>query len=362
MTDTAQKSLIDDLPPVRGEYRADAKLGEMGWFRAGGTAEVLFKPADIDDLRHFLKHYRHSERSEESYQGQEDSSSHSTPQNDIHVFGVISNCIIRDGGLRGVTIRLGKEFAGVEVLDEVTIKAGALALDGNVAQAAAKAGIAGLEFYSGIPGTIGGALRMNAGCYGTETKDVLVEVEALDMRGNAHVFRPCHSEGAERLKNLGLKGIRSFVSTQDDSIKMNLSYRHNSLPEDYIFISATFRGTKGDPETIKSHIKDIKAKRIESQPIREKTGGSTFANPTADDIAKAGLPEGTKVWQLIDKAGCRGLQIGGAQMSELHCNFMINTGGATGADLENLGEEVRRRVAEDCGISLRWEIKRLGEK
>lgn len=314
MEDTAQKSLIDDLPSVRGEYRENAKLGAMGWFRAGGTAEILFKPADIDDLRDFLQH---------------------CPSDiPVQAFGVLSNCIIRDGGLRGVTIRLPREMAQVEILDEVTIKAGALALDGNVAQAAAKAGIAGLEFYSGIPGTIGGALRMNAGCYGTETKDVLVHAEALDRGGKLHKLTP------------------------DD---MGMAYRHTETPADYIFISATFRGQKGDVETIKNHIKDIKSRRIESQPIKEKTGGSTFANPAAEDIAAAGLPDGTKVWQLIDRAGCRGLQIGGAQMSELHCNFMINTGEASGADLENLGEEVRRRVYEDCGIKLRWEIKRIGE-
>lgn len=342
------ESLTTRLPDVRGRYTENAKLGAMGWFRAGGAAEVMFKPADRDDLIHFLQH---------------------CPDDiPVRVFGVLSNCIIRDGGLRGVTIRLGREFAQVEQIDEVTVKAGALALDGTVAKFAADHGIAGLEFYSGIPGAIGGALRMNAGCYGTETKDVLVEVEALDRQGNVHVFKPCHSEEAERLKNLGPSGMRSFAAAQDDNegvddrFKMNLSYRHNDLPQDFIFLIATFKGEKGDSDTIKADIQDIKTKRIESQPIKEKTGGSTFANPAPEDIAAAGLPEGTKVWQLIDRAGCRGLQIGGAQMSGKHCNFMINTGGATGADLENLGEEVRRRVYEDCGIRLRWEIRRIGEK
>ncbi|MCB9991905.1 MAG: UDP-N-acetylmuramate dehydrogenase [Rhodospirillales bacterium] len=345
MTNPAIK--IPDLPPVRGRITENAPLGEVGWFRAGGTADVLFKPEDRDDLAAFLG---------------------GLPADvPLHMFGVLSNCIIRDGGVRGVVIRLGKEFAAVEPHDDATISAGAAALDGTVAMAAAKAGIAGLEFYSGIPGTIGGALRMNGGCYGTETKDVLVRAEALDRQGRVHHFTSCHFEDAQRLRNLpddnqnGPGGVRSFACAQDDSLKMTLSYRHNDLPNDFIFISAIFRGEKGEPETIKEYMKEIKERRNDSQPIRERTGGSTFANPAAEEIAKAGLPEGTKVWQLIDMADCRGLKIGGAQMSEKHCNFMINIGGATGADLENLGEEVRRRVADKFGITLRWEIKRIGE-
>lgn len=336
MTDAAQKSLIDDLPIVRGDYRAEAKLGAMGWFRAGGTAEVLFKPADRDDLVHFLKN---------------------CPTDiPIQVFGVMSNCIIRDGGVRGVVIRLGREFGTVEKIDDVSVRAGVAALDGSVAKFAADNGIAGLEFYSGIPGTIGGALRMNAGCYGTETKDVMVSCEALDRAGNLHVF---HRKGVPSEKGPG--GVAIYKSDFGGT-EMELSYRHNGLPTDFIFLSGTFAGEQGDVETIKSHIQDIKTRRIESQPIREKTSGSTFANPTPEEIAAAGLPEGTKVWQIIDAAGCRGLQIGGAQMSEQHCNFMINTGDATAADLEALGEEVRRRVYEHCGIRLRWEVRRIGEE
>lgn len=302
------------LPPVRGRYTENAPLGAVGWFRCGGTAEVLFKPADHEDLADFLaqcpKHIP------------------------VTTLGVLSNTIVRDGGVCGVVIRLGKEFANIEVLPDGMVRAGSVALDGNVAQAAAKAGIAGLEFFSGIPGTIGGALRMNAGCYGHETKDVLVEATAIDREGITHKLTPA---------------------------QMGMSYRHTDTPEDYVFTSALFQGKPGEEEAIKAFMLSIKEKRGASQPIREKTGGSTFANPSAEDIAKAGLPEGTKVWQLIDRAGCRGLTIGGAMMSELHANFMINTGTATSRDLEELGEEVRARVLADSGITLRWEIKRMGE-
>ena len=302
------------LPAVRGRYTENAPLGAVGWFRCGGTAEILFKPEDNEDLAAFLA---------------------ACPSHiPVTVLGVMSNTIVRDGGVRGVVVRLGKENANIEVLEGHRIRAGAMALDGNVAQAAAKAGIAGLEFFSGIPGTIGGALRMNAGCYGSETKDALIEATAIDRTGRIHKLTP---------------------------EQMGMSYRHTDTPEDYIFIEAIFQGKPGDAEAIKTFMTGIKEKRSASQPIREKTGGSTFANPAADEIAKAGLPEGTKVWQLIDRAGCRGLTIGGAMMSELHANFMINTGTATSAALEQLGEEVRRRVLADSGIALRWEIKRIGE-
>lgn len=301
------------LPAVRGRYTENAPLGEKGWFACGGTAEVMFKPEDRDDLAAFLgacpKHIP------------------------VTTLGVLSNTIVRDGGLPGVVIRLGKEFSKVVTLDQARVQAGSLALDGNVAQAAARASIAGLEFFSGIPGTIGGALRMNAGCYGSETKDVLIEATALDRDGNLLTLTPQ---------------------------QMGMSYRHTTTPEDYIFIEALFQGQAGDAEKIREFMDGIKAKRNASQPIREKTGGSTFANPSADEIAQAGLPEGTKVWQLIDRAGCRGLKLGGAMMSDMHANFMINTGTATATDLEALGEEVRRRVLADSGISLRWEIKRIG--
>ncbi len=323
---------IECLPHVRGRITENAPLGAAGWFKCGGKAEYLFKPADLADLQDFLK----------SYEGP------------VHVFGALSNTIIRDGGLAGVTIRLGREFGGITAEGE-TVKAGALALDANVAQVAAEHGIAGLEFFSGIPGTIGGALRMNAGCYGVETKDVLVSCEALDRAGNLHTFYPCHSERSEE----SLRGDPSALP-QDDTKKIKMTYRHIDLPEDYIFTSATLKGEKDSSENVLARIAEIKVKREGSQPIREKTGGSTFANPPPDDIAKAGQPEGTKVWQLIDAVGGRGLKIGGAVMSEKHCNFMINDGSATSSDLENLGEEIRRRVLERFGISLRWEIKRMG--
>jgi UDP-N-acetylmuramate dehydrogenase len=312
-------SLAENLSPrfpfVRGRVTENAPLGAIGWFRAGGMAEILFKPEDRDDLAAFLA---------------------ACPREiPVTVLGVMSNTIVRDGGVRGVVVRPGREFAGIETLADGLIRAGASALDANVAQAAARAGISGLEFFSGIPGTVGGALRMNAGAYGSETKDVLVEAEALDRSGNLHRLTPA---------------------------QMDMRYRHTGTPEDWIFTGATFRGTPGgDPEKIADDIRDIKARRAATQPIREKTGGSTFANPLPEELAAANLPEGTKTWQLIDRAGCRGLRVGGAMMSEMHCNFMINTGAATAADLETLGEEVRRRVCENSGVTLRWEVKRIGE-
>ena len=298
---------------LRGKIRENQPLGAQGWFKCGGAAQRLFKPADIEDLQMFLQ----------------------STEEPVHVFGALSNTIIRDGGLPGTTIRLGREFSQIEALDDYQVKAGALALDGNVAKFAADHGIAGLEFLSGIPGTIGGALRMNAGCYGTETKDVLVSCEVLDPKGHMHILTP---------------------------EKMNMTYRHNDLPEGWIFLNATFKGGTGNPDDIHAHISDIKTRREESQPIKEKTGGSTFANPDARELEEKGLESETKVWQLIDKVGGRGLTIGGAQMSKKHCNFMINTGSATAADLENLGEEIRRRVADEFGITLRWEIRRIGDK
>ncbi|NQZ14761.1 MAG: UDP-N-acetylmuramate dehydrogenase [Alphaproteobacteria bacterium] len=306
-------SILEKLPEVRGKYTENASLGEKGWFRCGGKAEVLFKPADVGDLQHFLKN---------------------CPSDvPVQVFGALSNSIIRDGGLKGVTIRLNRSFADIKA-DGETVTAGALALDANVARMAAEAGIGGLEFLSGIPGTIGGALKMNAGCYGTEINDVLVEATLLDRQGN-----------------------RLTVTPAD----LDMTYRHTNIGDDMIVVSATFKGTSEDARIVKARIEEIKTRREESQPIREKTGGSTFANPSATEIAQAGLPEGTKVWQLIDSVGGRGLTIGGAQMSEKHCNFMINTGDATAADLEALGEEIRARVLEKHGIALRWEIRRIGE-
>lgn len=322
------------LPQVRGRYVENAPLGEAGWFKCGGRAQAQFKPADLADLQDFLRQLPPAPVVEPNI----DLSSPvcfmpaidgAKPYN---VFGALSNTIIRDGGLPGVTIRLGREFAGIEVIGD-TVKAGALALDANVAQVAAEAGIAGLEFFSGIPGTIGGALRMNAGCYRTETKDVLISCEAVDAEGKLHTLTPD---------------------------QMHMTYRHIDVPEDFVFVSATFKGKKDSADNVLERMAEIKMKREASQPIREKTGGSTFANPSPDDIARAGQPEGTKVWQLIDAVGGRGLKVGGAVMSEKHCNFMINEGGASAADLEALGEELRKRVSEKFGISLRWEIKRMG--
>lgn len=301
-----------DLPPVRGRYTENAALGESGWFKCGGRAEVLFKPADFDDLVAFL--------------------TNCPADIPVHVFGALSNTIIRDGGLAGVTIRLGREFAGIEADGEI-VKAGALALDANVAQVAAENGIAGLEFFSGIPGTIGGAVFMNAGCYGVETKDVLVECTVVDRMGNVRTLKPAD---------------------------LDMTYRHTNVEQYGIVTHAVFKGQKDSADNVLARMAEIKMKREASQPIREKTGGSTFANPSADDIARAGLPEGTKVWQLIDAVGGRGFKIGGALMSEKHCNFMINDGSATSADLERLGDELIERVLEKFGIALRWEIKRVG--
>jgi UDP-N-acetylmuramate dehydrogenase len=311
----AKTASAQTLPDVRGRYTENAPLGEAGWFKCGGRAEILFKPADLEDLQFFL--------------------AHCPADVPVQVFGALSNTIIRDGGLPGVTIRLGREFSGIVAnADNNTITAGALALDANVAQVAAEAGIGGLEFFSGIPGTIGGALRMNAGCYGTETKDVLVSCDALDRSGRLHTLTP---------------------------YQMHMTYRHVDVPDDYIFVCATFRGKKDNPKNVLDRMAEIRMKREASQPIREKTGGSTFANPTAEDIVKAGQPEGTKVWQLIDAVGGRGLKVGGAVMSEKHCNFMINDGSATAADLENLGDSLIEKVREKFGISLRWEIRRVGK-
>jgi UDP-N-acetylmuramate dehydrogenase len=289
------------LPDVRGRLTYDAPLGAMTWFGVGGPAEALFKPADKQDLIDFVKN---------------------CPKNvPLTVIGVASNLIIRDGGIPGVVIRLPRDCAEIKA-EGTAVTAGAGALDLNVALTAARANIAGLEYLSGVPGTIGGALRMNAGAYGTETKDVLVFAEVLFRDGT--------------VKNM-------------TAAEMGMSYRHNSLPGDVIFLGCTLQGIAGDQAAIEQKMNEIKTKRAESQPIKSKTGGSTFANP-----------EGNSAWKLVDAAGCRGLKVGGAQMSEMHANFMINTGGATAADLERLGEKVREKVYEATGVMLRWEIKRIG--
>jgi UDP-N-acetylmuramate dehydrogenase len=276
-------------------------LSEVTWFRVGGAAEVLFKPADAEDLAHFLKH---------------------KPIDIPHiVIGVGSNLLVRDGGVKGVVIKLGREFAQLTT-HNLQLVVGSGALDINVAELAAQNNVGGLEFLSGIPGTIGGALFMNAGAYGREIKDVLVWAEGVDVDGNIH-----------RLTNA----------------ECGFSYRHSSVPEGFVFTKCCLQGEVKSESEIRARIKEISAAREASQPVRARTGGSTFANP-----------EGKKAWQLIDEAGCRGLTIGGAQMSEMHCNFMINTGNATAKDLEDLGETVRAKVKIKTGVDLRWEIQRIG--
>jgi UDP-N-acetylmuramate dehydrogenase len=293
--------LIDRLPKVRGRLTANAPLGTSTWFRVGGPAEVMFRPADSDDLAEFL----------------------AARPTDVPVtaIGVASNLLVRDGGVPGVVVRLGRGFVDVTT-DGVEVEAGAGALDLNVAMTCGLAGIAGLEFMSGIPGTIGGGLRMNAGAYGSEFKDFLLRAAALDNGGRRHVLAPA---------------------------EMDLGYRHCGVPEDWFFVSARFRGTLGERNEIAARMAQIQAQREASQPIRARTGGSTFANPP-----------GHKAWELIDEAGCRGLRVGGAMVSEQHANFLITTGDATAADIESLGEEVRRRVRDKSGIELRWEIRRIG--
>ncbi len=289
------------LPPVRGTYIYDAPLRDLVWFRVGGAAAILFRPADADDLATFL-----AARS---------------PGQPVSVIGVGSNLLVRDGGIPGVVVRLPAAFGKIEA-QGMRVRAGAAALDAAVARAAADAGIAGLEFLRGVPGTIGGALKMNAGCYGREIKDIFVEATAIDGAGNRHVL------------------------TAHD---MRFVYRKAQVPDDLIFVEAVFEGVPGEPAAIRARMEDLAANREASQPIRARTGGSTFKNPP-----------GHKAWQLVDQAGCRGLTLGGAQVSEKHTNFLINTGNATAAELEALGEDVRRRVKEKSGVTLEWEIKRVG--
>ena len=294
--------LIERLPPVRGRLSPNAPIGPLTWFRVGGPAEVLFRPADAEDLASFLA---------------------ALPRDvPVTTIGVGSNLLVRDGGISGVVVRLGRGFAAINATPEL-VEAGAGALDLNVALTAAEAGVAGLEFLSGIPGTIGGGFQTNAGAYGTEFKNVLIEGEIID-RG----------------------GIKRMIPAD----RMGLSYRHSEIDPDWIFVLARFRARPGQPAAIARHIEEIRAAREASQPIRARTGGSTFANPA-----------GHQAWRLIDEAGCRGMSRGDAMVSEKHTNFLINTGNATAADLEGLGEEVRRIVYDQCGIMLEWEIRRIGE-
>jgi UDP-N-acetylmuramate dehydrogenase len=290
------------MPHLRGRLLANELLAPLTWFRVGGPAQVLFTPADEDDLVYFLKNL---------------------PSDlPVIVVGVGSNLIVRDGGVPGVVIRLTpRGFGEIETEGEI-VRAGTAALDKRVAEVAAAANLSGLEFLFGIPGSIGGALRMNAGANGGETKDVLIEATALDRQGNRHRF---------------------------DNAEMKFTYRANGLDPSLIFTSARFRGTPATPEVIRARMAEVQSHRETAQPIREKTGGSTFKNPP-----------GRSAWKLVDAAGCRGLKLGGAQVSEMHCNFLINTGDATAHDIEQLGETVRARVKAASGIALQWEIKRIG--
>ena len=289
------------MPKLRGRLLANQSLAELTWFRVGGPAQVLFMPDDEDDLAYFFANL--------------------PPDIPVTVVGLGSNLIVRDGGVAGAAIRLGRGFGEIAV-DGLDVRAGAAVPDVKVARAAQEAGLSGLSFLRGIPGSIGGALRMNGGAYGREVKDALTEARAVDRSGEVH-----------RLSNAD----------------MGFSYRHCGIPEDYVFTQALFRADRGDPAVIAAEMDKITEAREATQPVRSRTGGSTFKNPP-----------GQKAWQLIDAAGCRGLRIGDAQVSELHCNFLINLGKATAADIETLGETVRQRVKESSGVELEWEIKRIG--
>jgi UDP-N-acetylmuramate dehydrogenase len=298
--------IVPDLkgqaPKLRGRLLVNQPLAELTWFRVGGPAQVLFMPEDEDDLAYFFAHL--------------------SMEIPVTVIGLGSNLIVRDGGVPGVVIRLGRGFNEINVEDKTRLRVGAAVPDVKVARAAQEAAIAGLAFLRGIPGAVGGALRMNGGAYGGETKDALIEARAVDRQGRVHV-----------LNN------RDF----------GFSYRHCGAPEDFVFTQAVFQGSPGDPDTIAAEMNKITESREATQPIKSRTGGSTFKNPP-----------GAKAWQLIDAAGCRGLKVGSAQVSELHCNFLINLGGASAADIEGLGEELRRRVRDNSGVTLEWEIKRIG--
>ena len=290
------------MPQVRGRLIGNAPLADITWFRVGGPAQLLFTPSDEADLAYFLAHLPHA-----------------IP---VVVIGLGSNLLVRDGGVPGVVIRLGRGFAQIGVEPGDRLRAGAVVPDAKLSRAAADAGIAGLAFYRGVPGSIGGALRMNAGAHGRETKDVLVEVRAVDRAGNVHAL------------------------PRD---AMQLTYRHCGVPGDWIFTEALFQGGPGERAQILKEMEEVAEYREANQPIRDRTGGSTFKNPP-----------GHSAWRLIDQAGCRGLSVGGAKVSQMHCNFLINDGNATAEDIERLGETVRRRVREASGITLQWEIIRLG--
>ena len=299
---TPGAQLARRLPVVRGRIELDKPLAEFTWFRVGGPADVLYSPADEEDLAGFLA-----------------ALDEDIP---VQVIGVGSNLLVRDGGIPGVVIRLGRGFGQMAVEDGFQVRSGTSVPDVRLAQFALQQGITLLTFLRGIPGTIGGALRMNAGAHGGETRDILVEARGIDRKGKLHI-----------------------MSNED----MGYGYRSSTAPADMIFTSALFQGAQGDRDDIKAHMDEITAAREASQPIRSRTGGSTFKNP-----------EGEKSWQLIDAAGMRGFAIGPAKVSDMHCNFLINEGGATAAQIEQLGETVRARVKENSGIDLHWEIKRVG--
>jgi UDP-N-acetylmuramate dehydrogenase len=289
------------MPGLRGRLIANQPLAELTWFRVGGPAQLLFMPEDETDLSYFLGKL--------------------AADIAVTVVGLGSNLIVRDGGVAGAVIRLGRGFAEIAI-DGTRLRAGAAVPDVKIARAAQEAGISGLSFMRGIPGGIGGALRMNGGAYGRETKDALIEARAVDRQGRIHVL---------------------------DNAGMHYSYRHCGAPDDYIFTQALFAGECGDPAAIAAEMEKITESREATQPIKSRTGGSTFKNPP-----------GHKAWQLIDAAGCRGLRVGDAQVSDMHCNFLINLGHASAADIETLGETVRARVKDDSGVDLEWEIKRIG--
>lgn len=297
-----------DLPKVRGKLSYQASLAEITWFQVGGAAEIMFRPQDTADLQEFLRQ--------------------KSPALPVTVIGVGSNLLVRDGGIDGVVIRLGREFNKIQKKSATQLYVGAAVLDTHIARTAQQEGIGGMEFLCGIPGTLGGGIRMNAGCYGKEFKDIVESIDVVGMNG--------------QLKQIRLKDI-------------GFSYRHSDLDIEDIVIGATLNGTADDPAFIAARMLNIQQQRQSTQPIRSKTGGSTFANP---DPALSG---GKKAWQLIDEAGCRGLQLGDAMVSEMHCNFLINKGQATAADIEALGETVRLRVLEHCGVHLKWEIDRVGK-
>jgi UDP-N-acetylmuramate dehydrogenase len=290
------------MPTLRGRLLANQSLADLTWFRVGGAAQALFMPEDEDDLAYFLEHL--------------------PADIPVTVVGLGSNLIVRDGGVPGVVIRLGRGFSAVTVEEGSRIRAGTAVPDVKVARAAQDAAIAGLSFMRGIPGAIGGALRMNGGAYGRETKDALIEARGIDRQGRVRVFH---------------------------NANMGYTYRHCGVADDVIFTQALFQGERGEAAMIAAEMNRITEAREATQPIKSRTGGSTFKNPP-----------GHKAWQLIDAAGCRGLVVGDAQVSELHCNFLINRGNATAADIESLGEMVRKRVFDNSGVTLEWEIKRIG--